>query len=327
MRLALGRHGPKLAVMLISWALVLALAGCTGNETKQQFQSVQERTSPAFGTILYAAFGGDGQLYVNRINTDGSGNVLLTPPDNDPLTPDGGFHPFWRPTATVPRMLVYVAKEFGSNDLFLLDASGGNRTRLTDDPASDMQPCFSADGKKIVFVSNRDGTNDIWLLQRTDGAEIVAGTTTADVRLTQLTFGPADDQWPCFSPDGTLIVFQSDADDGDGVSDTDLYVVPAAGGALTNLTPGAANDSNQGGPSWGGASGDKILFHDDRAGDWDIWVMDDDGTNLQQLVGGTLMQGHPTWFPDGSRFSFTEARAIWTADPDGGNREQVTFAF
>jgi TolB protein len=68
-------------------------------------------------------------------------------------------------------------------------------TQLTSDPADDIQPRFSPDGKKVVFCSNRSGNWDIWIVER-DGAG-----------MTQLTRDQADEVAPCWSPDGTRIAF------------------------------------------------------------------------------------------------------------------------
>jgi Tol biopolymer transport system component len=151
---------------------------------------------------------------------------------------------------------------------------------------------------------------------------------TNQVRVTNLPGDDAaDDQWPCFDDTGNFIAYQSTAEDPadpDAVEDTDIWVVEIANPAnRTNLTKGVQNSSNQGAPSWS-PDGTKILYHDDRAGSFDIWVMDSNGSNMTQLVDNPLSQGFPVWYSDGSRFAFVEARAIWTAAADGSDLTQVT---
>ncbi len=51
-----------------------------------------------------------------------------------------------------------------THDIFLLDVAGGERRRLTHSLANDQHPAWSPDGKQIVFVSDRSGTDDLHLL-------------------------------------------------------------------------------------------------------------------------------------------------------------------
>jgi tricorn protease-like protein len=55
-------------------------------------------------------------------------------------------------------------------DLYLLPLGGGEARRITAGPAWDNQPRFSPDGRWIAFVSDRDGTDNVWLV-RPDGAD------------------------------------------------------------------------------------------------------------------------------------------------------------
>ncbi|MGQ0703558.1 MAG: Ig-like domain-containing protein, partial [Gemmatimonadales bacterium] len=66
-------------------------------------------------------------------------------------------------------------------------------TRLTNHPARDFFPAISKDGKKIAFVSDRDGDNEIFIIN-------IDGTG-----LTQLTNNTTDDQFPSFSPLGPIV--------------------------------------------------------------------------------------------------------------------------
>ncbi|MFW6198627.1 MAG: TolB family protein, partial [Acidobacteriota bacterium] len=48
-------------------------------------------------------------------------------------------------------------------DLYTLPIDGGTATRITSGQAYDMQPRYSPDGSRIVFVSDRDGSENLWI--------------------------------------------------------------------------------------------------------------------------------------------------------------------
>ncbi|MBI3981518.1 MAG: PD40 domain-containing protein [Gemmatimonadetes bacterium] len=80
-------------------------------------------------------------------------------------------------------------------DLYLVPIAGGTASRLTHGIAHDMQPRFSPDGKQIVFVSDRSGDDNVWLMPAA-GGEPRALTTGKDV--TYLS--------PEWTPDGNYVV-------------------------------------------------------------------------------------------------------------------------
>ena len=46
-----------------------------------------------------------------------------------------------------------------------MNADGSNVRRLTNHPALDCWPAWSPDGKRVAFVSNRDGGHDIYIIE------------------------------------------------------------------------------------------------------------------------------------------------------------------
>jgi Tol biopolymer transport system component len=65
-----------------------------------------------------------------------------------------------------------------------------------------MHPAWAPDGTRLVFVSDRDGLDHLWIREFADGAAIGQAR--------QLTRGERTDRFPSWSPDGTQIAFLGD---------------------------------------------------------------------------------------------------------------------
>jgi WD40 repeat protein len=82
-------------------------------------------------------------------------------------------------------------------DLFTLPIAGGRATALTSGMAVDAQPRYSPDGKRIVFLSDRNGETNVWIVN-SDGSSPVQLTHTETINVSY-----ASPEW---SPDGNSIV-------------------------------------------------------------------------------------------------------------------------
>jgi Tol biopolymer transport system component len=126
-----------------------------------------------------------------------------------------------------------------------------------------------------------------------------------------------------WSPDGTQLVgsFPNCADHD---CEPDLYVFGADGTGLTNLTNSFDPEYN---PSWS-PDGSKIAFDSVRAGQSDVFTIDADGGNLDNLTGDvSAVAAQPDWSPDASRLAFevhvpTHSASVWTANADGSGKQQ-----
>jgi len=76
-------------------------------------------------------------------------------------------------------------------------------------------------------------------------------------------------------------------------------------------------------------SNGKIAFHSNRDGDWEIFVMNADGSGQTQLTFNTANDAWPAWSPDGSKIAFASDRdgdnEIWVMNSDGSSQTQLTF--
>src|SRR6202000_2503438 len=65
----------------------------------------------------------------------------------------------------------------GQRDIFMCDITGTHLQRLTEDPADDVLPHWSSDGRALYFASYREGASQIW---RMDVATRKAARVTQD---------------------------------------------------------------------------------------------------------------------------------------------------
>ena len=80
-------------------------------------------------------------------------------------------------------------------DLYLLPVAGGEAKRITSGLPWDCQPRFSPDGKEIAFISDRNGSDNIWRV------EVASGKLTQVTKETEWQVGS-----PAWSPDGEYII-------------------------------------------------------------------------------------------------------------------------
>ena len=109
------------------------------------------------------------------------------------------------PSAVVAGQLAFSVVT-NSIDLWSLpvDSSSGTPTgatmqRLTQDPATDAYPWFSPDGRKLVFMSNRSGSYDLWVRDMSTGKDAIVAARVPFPNL------------PIVTKDGSRVVFASPA--------------------------------------------------------------------------------------------------------------------
>src|SRR3954464_6623939 len=57
-----------------------------------------------------------------------------------------------------------------NTDIWTVPAAGGAPRRLTEDPKTDARPRWSPDGRRIAFLSTRDGGAQVWIVDAAGGA-------------------------------------------------------------------------------------------------------------------------------------------------------------
>ncbi len=136
---------------------------------------------------------------------------------------------------------------------------------------------------EIIFDSSRDGNNEIYLI-KADGTELF-----------RLTYHPARDVEPAWSPDGRSIVFVSERD-----GNAEIYRMDPEGKDLTRLTYDPAPDVA---PRYS-PDGRHIVWASGREGSLDIHMMNADGSNIRRITTHPGDENKPAFAPDGDRIVF-----------------------
>jgi TolB protein len=110
-----------------------------------------------------------------------------------------------------------------------------------------------------------------------------------------------------------------------------IYAMDSGGARQTRLTEEVGNPSTPTGlffqiePSWS-PDGRLIAFASKRAGSFDLFVMNADGTGARPITSTKEDDGHPTWSPDGTRIAFSRgaAGALYVTSADGSGVKRVT---
>jgi Tol biopolymer transport system component len=190
------------------------------------------------------------------------------------------------------------------HDIYVMNADGSGRTQLTTDPAADFDPVWSPTGTHIAFRSHRDGNEEVYVMNADGSAQ------------TNLTRNPTSDYSPAWSPDGTKIAFASDRLNRMG---NDIWVMDADGSHPMRLTTISGIQEY---PAWA-PDGKKLVFHctfgrvlPQGVGDFEICVVNVDGSQLTQLTNAPGESKLPAWAPDGTRIVFQSNRHGWPTLPD-----------
>ncbi|MBI3153070.1 MAG: serine/threonine-protein kinase [Chloroflexi bacterium] len=201
--------------------------------------------------------------------------------------------------------IAYASNRTGLPQIYLADITTDSATQVTDMPNGACQPAWSPDGARLVFISPCKGMDDIYYnaslyIINADGTGLI-----------QIAPGPGGDFDPVWSPDGESIFFTSLRSGQMEIFSVDVDDLSK----FTQITKGALRvESRQ--PAFS-RDGSQIVYAVKRFGVYQIWMMNADGTDQEQIVrsGVAYTDYLPAWSPTGDLIIFNQRCATSFCNP------------
>jgi len=222
--------------------------------------------------------------------------------------------PQWSPDGT---MIAYSANVNDQRDIYVIGAppmassalanssfSAQAPIQVTDNPATDNEPVWSPDGLEIFFFSNRDSDGAIWSIDfdgmiGSDPANLTidfvfacapgSGWSLVDGRVKLSFVGETDDQ---------LDIWTMDLDGSNQMNVTDHPADEFYSSWMGDGAPSGASGSHAGSPSSASSqSQTRLVFDSNRDGDWQLYSISEDGSDVVRLTDYSSDDEMPRWRP------------------------------
>jgi len=219
-------------------------------------------------------------------------------------------------------------------DVYVVEADGSDLVRVTSDRVSEFDPSWSPKGDQVAYrhQPGDDDTTEIYVVDADGtGAHDVSGN---DDRA---------DWGPAWSPQGDWIAWNTAQEATVGF---DLGLVRPDGSGLHLAKPGIHVEY----PAWS-PDGRRIAFMSQVADEglqYDVFVMNADGSHIRRLTTSPATDGFPSWSPDGMEIAFSSTRddctvssspqclttgdigpfhTLYLMNPDGSDQHRVSRQF
>lgn len=237
----------------------------------------------------------------------------------------GAEAPSWSPDG---RLIAFDAdweSDQGPHQLYTVPDSGGDPVKLTEESYSVMTPVWKplrGSNEIAYYYDHLDYPNpfDLWgveVMTADPGAKPTVAIDSGHSQLSGFVWSPTGDRiaysvlthGPWETPPQPFA--------------SDIMIAPLSGGAAQLLITGSENSVFD----W--AQG-RIAFSSNRGGGpYQIWTINEDGTNLVQVTNDSWNNVTPRWSPDGRQIAFSSDRSgsfnIWIMTSGGQNPVQITL--
>jgi TolB protein len=185
--------------------------------------------------------------------------------------------PAWSPDGH--KLALTLGGSSGNPDIYVLDLTSQNLTRLTDDPAIDTEPEWAPDGRSLYFTSDRAGSPQIYQIGASGG------------RPKRITFEGNYNARPRVSADGTELAMVTLDGSGYHVAVQDL-----ANGTVRVLSHGRLDES----PSFAPNGATLLYSQREGAARGSLATVSVDGLTGLRLKAAQGSVGEPAWGPFGT---------------------------
>jgi eukaryotic-like serine/threonine-protein kinase len=224
--------------------------------------------------------------------------------------------PSWSPSGKrIAYWTIQTAGQGMSRDIWTISSDGKNPVSVTADRPLDWCPRWSPDGKHLYFLSDRDGSMNLWRVPIDESSGKVLGAlepqTSPSVDMSVFSFARSE---PRMVYENRLITGRLIARDLASGKERAIVTMPPS---RQPVGPDVSHD------------GQWITFYSIGKQE-DIYVVRPDGSGLRQLTDDLFQDRGPRWSPDGQTIAFTSNRSgswqIWMIRPDGSQLRQFTKA-
>lgn len=208
-------------------------------------------------------------------------------------------------------VIAYSSAESGNGEIYLTDAAGLAKIKLTDHPENDGYPAWSPSGEQIALYAYHDNRTT-WSIH----------TINADgSNRKRLTYAKGMwDSSPSWSADGKQIAFAREYPDEAGNWQEEIWIMNSDGSNQRQVML-----LEGGGPYF--TPDNKLLFHS-KTGQSEICMANADGSDLTQLTSNKAEDWHPELSPDGQQIAFMSDRdgnhEIYIMNIDGSDQRRIT---
>jgi TolB protein len=223
------------------------------------------------------------------------------------ITHDGAhaLAPHWSPDGT--KLLYTSFFKSGYPDIFQIDLGSLQRTTFISLKGTNTGARYSPSGSQVTMVLSGEGNPEIYV-SNAQGRQISRKTRTDGVESS-----------PCFSPDGSQIIYASEPG-------PQLYVMSAAGGSPHRVSQGISGYCAE--PDWSRGDPSKIAFTVKEGRVFQIAVLDL-RTGASKIVSHAPMDAvEPSWLADGRHLVYTargaNTRSLYILDTESGRATRLS---